>query len=243
MKIRLDQYLVDTCRAPDMVTARALIGAGEVYVDEKVVDKVGTLINHSAFVRVKERCRYASRGGLKLAKALLDFNIDVTDYICLDIGASTGGFTDCLLQNGAQKVYAIDVAYGQLAWKLRQDPRVVPIERFNARNLNLGVIDYDIVDFAAMDVSFISLTKVLPAVISTFKRHVNIISLIKPQFELPRDDISPGGVVTDNLLHEKAIAKIEHFLQQVNCCSGGVIKSPLLGPKGNTEFLIHITSC
>lgn len=242
MKIRLDQYLVDNHLAPDLGAAQALILSGDVYVEDTVIDKVGTRILPSSNVRIKERCPFVSRGGYKLLHSLKEFKIDVSEFICLDIGASTGGFTDCLLQAGAQKVYAIDVAYGQLAWKLRQDPKVIPIERYNARNLTLDIIGDDTIDLVVMDVSFISLTKILPAIVNIFPKKIKIISLIKPQFELAKHDISPGGVVVDPALHQKAINKIENFVGTINLSSNGVVKSPILGPKGNSEFLIYLTS-
>ncbi|MCP3888820.1 MAG: TlyA family RNA methyltransferase [Desulfobulbaceae bacterium] len=242
MKIRLDQHLVDTKFASDLVIARAMIGAGEVYVNDTISDKAGTLISHLAEIRIKTRCPYVSRGGLKLAKGLAHFEFDVSDRVCIDIGASTGGFTDCLLQNGAKKVYAIDVAYGQLAWKLRQDARVVVLERHNARKITPEDIEHEEIHLAVMDVSFISLTKIIPAIIPIFPGKINIISLIKPQFELPKDDIGPGGVVVEPKLHDKAILKIEDFALKANLISKGVTESPIRGPKGNTEFLIHITS-
>lgn len=242
MKVRLDQYLVDQQLAFDIVAARAMIGAGEVFVNETLSDKAGHKIEQSAEVRIKSRGKFVSRGGIKLAGALSSFDLDVTGQICLDIGASTGGFTDCLLQNGAAKVYAIDVAYGQLAWKIRQDPRVVVLERFNARKLDRDVIQGDTIGFAVLDVSFISLTKVLPAVFNLFTDHTCVVALIKPQFELPRDDIGPGGVVSVPALHQKAIDKIENFVVQSGLVTAGVATSPILGPKGNTEFLIHISS-
>ena len=242
MTLRLDQLLVERSLATDLDNARALILAGEVYVKDTISDKVGILLDSNVAIRLKQKCPFVSRGGLKLAGALSEFNQPVANLICLDIGASTGGFSDCLLQNGAKQVYAIDVAYGQLAWKIRQDSKVKVLERFNARKLTPSDIDYAPVQLAVMDVSFISLTKILPALFDVFAGRVAIIALVKPQFELPKSDIGPGGVVTDPDLHEKAIHKIRVFVEDSGLKVSGVITSPILGPKGNTEFLIHITS-
>jgi len=242
LKIRLDQLLVDGNFAKDLDQARSLILAGEVYVDDTVSDKAGLMLKTDVTVRLKQKCPFVSRGGLKLDGALSQFNQKVENFVCLDIGASTGGFSDCLLQHGAKTVYAIDVAYGQLAWKIRQDSRVKVLERFNARKLTPADIEHAPVQLAVMDVSFISLTKILPALFDVFPEKVAIIALVKPQFELPKSDIGPGGVVTDPLLHDKAINKIKTFVADNNLNVSGVTTSPILGPKGNTEFLIHITS-
>jgi 23S rRNA (cytidine1920-2'-O)/16S rRNA (cytidine1409-2'-O)-methyltransferase len=219
-----------------------MIYAGEVFVEEKVADKPGIKCSSTATIRLKEKCRYVSRGGLKLEKALEYFGLSAADQICLDVGASTGGFTDCLLQHKARKVHAVDVAYGQLAWKIRQDPRVMVLERFNARNITAKDINGDPIDLAVMDVSFISLTTLLEPIVKLFARDVAIIALIKPQFELARDDVGPGGVVGEQFLHQKAIQKIESYVLSAGLISRGTVPSPILGPKGNREFLIYITS-
>ena len=242
MKTRLDQLLIERNLAKDLDHARSLILAGEVYVNDTVSDKAGLVLNTDVTIRLKQKCPFVSRGGIKLAGALSEFNQIVDNFVCLDIGASTGGFSDCLLQNGAKKVYAIDVAYGQLAWKIRQDSRVTVLERFNARKLTPEDIEHAPIQLAVMDVSFISLTKILPALFDVFPEEVAIIALVKPQFELPKSDIGPGGVVTDPQLHDKAINKIKTFVSDNNLIVSGVTTSPILGPKGNTEFLIHITS-
>jgi len=242
LKTRLDQLLVERNLARDLDHARSLILAGEVYVHDTVSDKAGLVLNTDVTIRLKQKCPFVSRGGIKLAGALSEFNQIVDNFVCLDIGASTGGFSDCLLQNGAKKVYAIDVAYGQLAWKIRQDSRVTVLERFNARKLTPEDIEHAPIQLAVMDVSFISLTKILPALFDVFPEEVAIIALVKPQFELPKSDIGPGGVVTDPQLHDKAINKIKTFVSDNNLIVSGVTTSPILGPKGNTEFLIHITS-
>ncbi|PHR28294.1 MAG: TlyA family rRNA (cytidine-2'-O)-methyltransferase [Desulfotalea sp.] len=241
-KLRLDQLLLERKLATDIQRSRALIGAGEVYVNDTISDKAGLLYNTDVTIRLKQKCPFVSRGGLKLAGALSTFEQPVEGLICVDIGASTGGFSDCLLQNGAKQIYAIDVAYGQLAWKIRQDERVEVLERFNARKLTAADINEAQVELAVMDVSFISLTKILPALFAVFPADIAVIALVKPQFELPKSDIGPGGVVTDPHLHEKAINKIRMFVEDNNLHVSGVITSPIQGPKGNTEFLIHITS-
>ncbi len=241
MKARLDQIIVDKNLAPTLETARALIGAGEVYVNEEIADKAGQQCSTNIKIRIKARSPYVSRGGLKLEKALAHFEVSAENLVCIDIGASTGGFTDCLLQHGAAKIYAVDVAYGQLAWKLRQDPRVFVLERFNARKIKSSHVNDENIDLAVIDASFISLTKLILPLTSLFKNGVKIVALIKPQFELPREDIGPGGVVSEQSLHLKAIQKVESFLISHNLISHGTVVSPIRGPKGNYEFLIYLT--
>ncbi len=241
MKERLDKILFDRKVAPTIEAARAMIYAGEVYIDEQLSDKPGRICSTDSPIRIKQKCRYVSRGGLKLEKGLSHFGISVDGALCLDAGASTGGFTDCLLQNNARKVHAIDVAYGQLAWKIRQDPRVVVRERFNIRNITPADIDHDAIDLAVMDLSFISLTTILPPIVNLFAHKPAVVALIKPQFELSRQEVGTGGVVSDPLLHQKAIEKIESFVEQIGLNSKGTVASPILGPKGNREFLIYIT--
>lgn len=239
MKQRLDERLVSTGLAETLIKARALIGAGQVLVNDRIADKPGSLFPPGVFIQIKPSCRYVSRGGLKLEGGLVAFGYDPTGQICADIGASSGGFTDCLLQHGAGKVYAVDVGYGQLDWKLRQDPRVVVIERFNARQISKEQIPEPL-DLAVIDSSFISLTKLIPPLLPLFGEHIHLIALIKPQFELPREKIPKGGVVLDPLLHEEAIAKIQLFSQGIGLTSQGVTRSPIVGPKGNSEFLIYL---
>ncbi len=241
MKVRLDKLLLEKKLAPTRQKAQALIAAGLVLVNDKLADKAGIMVEYSAEIRVKETCPYVSRGGYKLEAGLSFFRIDPTDFICLDIGASTGGFTDCLLQNGAAKVYAVDVGYGQLAWKLRQDPRVVVMERTNARNLT--VADFkDRIDLAVIDASFISLKILIPPLITLFSEKISVIALIKPQFEVGRGKVGKGGVVRDPALHQKVINEIIDFCKTLKLKSCGVTPSPILGPKGNKEFLIHMIS-
>lgn len=241
MKVRLDQLLIDLNLAPSLEAARAIIGAGEVYVDDRLADKPGGVHASTAAIRLKERCPYVSRGGLKLEKGLAHFHIDPRDAVCIDIGASTGGFTDCLLQHHARKVFAVDVAYGQLSWKIRQDPRVAVLERFNARQITSHDLNDERIDLAVMDVSFISITTLLPPLLHLFRGDITILALIKPQFELPREE-SGKGVVNDPALHRKAIEKIVGWVEGHGLVSRGVVSSPILGPKGNREFLIAVTS-
>jgi 23S rRNA (cytidine1920-2'-O)/16S rRNA (cytidine1409-2'-O)-methyltransferase len=219
-----------------------MIGAGEVFLDERLADKPGHSCSAQAQLRVRPKSLYVSRGGLKLAAALAHFDIRVAEAVCADIGASSGGFSDCLLQNGARQVFAIDVGYGQLAWKIRQDPRVTVLERFNARHITPDDIGHAPLDLAVLDLSFISLTTVLPAVARLFPGPVAIVALVKPQFELAREEIGAGGVVTDPGLHAKAVAKIAAFATTLSLTSAGTLVSPIAGPKGNREFLIHLVS-
>jgi 23S rRNA (cytidine1920-2'-O)/16S rRNA (cytidine1409-2'-O)-methyltransferase len=241
VKIRLDKLLVERLLAPDMDTARAMIGAGEVYVNDTLQDKSGREFSLDVSVRLKEKCRYVSRGGVKLERGLNHFQVKVQGSCCLDVGASSGGFTDCLLQHGAEKVFAVDVAYGQLDWKIRQDERVVVIERFNARKLLPDTLGQAI-DLAVMDTSFISITAIIPALLPLFAEHaIRILALIKPQFELPKSRVGKGGVVRDPAFHQEAVDKIAAFAESSGLIFHGAAVSPILGPKGNTEFLTYLT--
>ncbi|MFZ0134363.1 MAG: TlyA family RNA methyltransferase [Desulfobacterales bacterium] len=220
--------------------ARALIMSGKVLVNRKPVDKAGQSVTDRDEILLKtEDHPFVSRGGLKLEAALRAFTIAVRDKTCLDVGASTGGFTDCLLQHGARKVYAVDVGYGQLAWKLRQDPRVVAIERTNIRHMSPGVIGEPI-DLITIDVAFISLRIVVPAVTCLAKAGAAIVALIKPQFEVGKGQVGKGGVVREPLLHRQVIGELTTFFSQLPLSVGAVIESPISGPKGNKEFLIHL---
>src|SRR6266568_2874333 len=204
---RIDKVLAESGRTSSRERARALIMAGHVLVDGQVVDKAGQLVDPEADIRLKDDLPYVSRGGLKLQKALDEFHIDVHGLVVMDVGASTGGFTDCLLQRGAQRVYAVDVGYGQLAWKLRQDPRVVILEKTNIRYLapdRLG----ESPDLAVIDASFISLAKVMPNALALIKPHGEIVALIKPQFEVGRGEVGKGGVVRDEAKHQAVIASV-----------------------------------
>jgi 23S rRNA (cytidine1920-2'-O)/16S rRNA (cytidine1409-2'-O)-methyltransferase len=239
-KIRLDKLLLRQGLTSSRHKAQALIVAGEVMVNDMVVDKAGTQFPVDSLIKIKEKCRYVSRGGLKLEKGLSFFAIKPLGWVCADIGASTGGFTDCLLQNGAKKVYAVDVGYGQLAWKLRQDKRVVVMERTNARNLQPGDIDQSL-DLAVIDAAFISLTMLIPPLLAFFADKVSILALIKPQFEVGKGKVGKGGVVKDSVLHREVIDKIINFADELGLTAQGVTTSPVLGPKGNKEFLIYLT--
>jgi 23S rRNA (cytidine1920-2'-O)/16S rRNA (cytidine1409-2'-O)-methyltransferase len=220
--------------------AKRLILAGEVRSGDHVIDKPSTKLAADAPLEVKEKLRYVGRGGLKLEGALEQFGIDPQGWTCIDVGSSTGGFTDCLLQRGASRVHAVDVGTNQLVWKLRNDPRVIVKEQFNARHMLPEDIG-ELCDLAVMDLSFISLTKVLPAVFGVLKPEGAVVCLIKPQFELQREDITRGGIVRDPALHERAVEKIRHFASEESGHSWlGLIPSPITGMDGNQEFLAWI---
>ena len=239
-RIRLDQLLVDRGDAGTLKEAVALVMSGNVLIDENVIDKPGTPISPASSIRVRSRGPYVSRGGLKLAGALEYFSLTPDGWVCADIGASSGGFTDCLLQAGAVRVYAIDVAYGILDWKLRSDPRVVPVERCNIRKLDKGKIDQPI-DLAVFDTSFISLTKVIPPVLPLFEdRQPRVIALVKPQFECSRDKVSSGGIVTAEEDRLEAVAGVERFCRGLGLVSRGFTPSPITGTKGNREYLVYL---
>ncbi|MHB1185644.1 MAG: TlyA family RNA methyltransferase [Desulfobulbia bacterium] len=243
MKTRLDQLVLLHGLAPSLQKAQALIAAGQVLVNDQPADKIGSLFAKDSRIRLREKpCPYVSRGGIKLAAGLEHFQLKPAGFICADIGASTGGFTDCLLQRGAAKVYAIDVGYGQLAWKLRQDPRVVVMERTNARNLQAGDLEESL-DLAVIDASFISLKTLLPPLLVFFPPEaIRVLALIKPQFEVGRGQLGTGGVVRDSDLHEKVVEEIREFAGGLGLVPVGVSPSPILGPKGNREFLIYLVS-
>ena len=238
MKERLDKLIVDRGLVPSRERARALIMAGQVVVGGHLADKAGQMVPVDAEIRLKgESLPFVSRGGLKLRKALEEFDIDVTGVVALDVGASTGGFTDCLLQRGARRVFAVDVGYGQLAWKLRTDERVTNLEKTNIRHLDPLLLD-ETPDLAVIDASFISLDKVLPPTIRLVKEEGMIIALIKPQFEVGRGQVGKGGVVRDEKKHREVIASIRQLAESLGLDVRGETESPLLGPKGNREFLI-----
>lgn len=237
---RLDKLLVERGLAPSRERARALILAGKVVVGDHAVDKVAVQVDLEAPIRLKgEDIPYVSRGGLKLAEGLDVFSVEVAGRIAIDVGASTGGFTDCLLQRGAIKVYAIDVGYGQLAWKLREDARVVNLERTNIRAVTPQQLAEQ-PSLAVIDASFISLEKVLPAVLPLLPADGEIVALIKPQFEVGRGRVGKGGVVRDPVLHQEVLEQIRQCADGLGCRVLGVTESPVLGPKGNREFLIHL---
>lgn len=237
-KIRLDQLLVEKMFAETRQKAQWLIRSGNVLVNNSIVDKPSTLTPPDAEIKIKEKIPYVSRGGLKLEHAIKSFGISAKDKTALDIGCSTGGFTDCLLQNGAAKVYAVDVGYGQLALSLRNDPRVILMEKTNARYLkpqNFPVPP----DLVTIDVSFISLEKILPAVSALVSGKTEVVALIKPQFEAGIKFIKKG-VVRDTHIHEQVIKKIKESAQKNNLEPINVVESPILGPKGNKEFLLYM---
>ena len=237
-RMRLDALLTARGLAPDAQKAQAMILAGEVFVNGVRISTSGTPIAEDASVEINSRDqRYASRGGFKLEGALRDFHVDPAGKICLDVGSSTGGFTDCLLQHRAARVYAVDVTVNQIAWKLRQDPRVLRIER-NARELTQLDIP-ESVDLVTVDVSFISAGKVLPPASAVAKEGAAFLILVKPQFELAREEIGPGGVVTDAALHEKAIAIVKNAAAAAGLKCQNMQPSQLTGAEGNQEYFLH----
>jgi 23S rRNA (cytidine1920-2'-O)/16S rRNA (cytidine1409-2'-O)-methyltransferase len=235
-KLRLDLLLVQHGLAESRQRAQGLIMAGQVSVNQQVVDKPGTKVSEESEVTVASSLPYVSRGGYKLEAALDAFDLDVSGLTVADVGASTGGFTDCILQHGARRVYAIDVGYGQLAWKLRQDPRVSIMDRTNARYLESLP---EPVDLATIDVSFISLRLVLPAVVGWLRPGGQIVALIKPQFEAGRDQVGKGGVIRDATVHRAVLESITAWGEENDLGLRGLICSPIKGPAGNVEFLAH----
>ena len=239
-KERLDLLLFNRGFAESREKAKALIMSGKVYVDNQKADKVGTLYKEDSKIEVrKDEIEFVSRGGLKLNKAILSFDIDLKDKVAMDIGASTGGFTDCMLQNGAKKVYSVDVGYGQLAWKLRNDKRVVNLERTNIRYIDESLI-LEKLDFVSVDVSFISLKLVLPVAKNLMKDLAKGVCLIKPQFEAGRDKIGKNGVVRDKKVHEEVIRNVFMFTNDLGFKILDLDFSPVKGPKGNIEYLMYI---
>lgn len=239
-KIRLDVALVEQGFAESREKAKALIMAGIVFVNNQKSDKAGNTVKPDDVIEVRgETLKYVSRGGLKLEKAVNVFDFSLNDKICADIGASTGGFTDCMLQNGAKKVYAIDVGYGQLAWKLRTNDRVVNLERTNFRYVSKTQIPEDL-DFASVDVSFISLSLILPVLRTLLKEDGQAVCLIKPQFEAGKENVGKKGVVRDKNVHIAVIEKIVNLIIENNYTLLGLDFSPVKGPEGNIEYLCHI---
>ena len=240
-KQRLDVLLTERGLAESRAKAQALIMAGEVYVDRQKVDKCGTAVSAEAQIEVRgSACPYVSRGGLKLEKALRDFGVDPSGCVCSDSGASTGGFTDCLLQKGAAKVFAIDVGYGQLAWKLRSDPRVVTMDRTNIRYVTPEDVG-EALDLSVVDVSFISLRTVLPAIKALLKPDGQIVCLIKPQFEAGREKVGKKGVVRDPKIHEEVLNGFLALTEELELTLLHLTYSPVTGPEGNIEFLGHLS--
>ncbi len=239
-KIRLDQAVFNAGHSESRERAKALIMAGVVYVNGQKADKCGMVIKPTDVLEVRSNpLKYVSRGGLKLEKAIHSFNIDLTGCICADIGASTGGFTDCMLQNHAVKVYAIDVGYGQLAWKLRVDERVVNLERTNFRYVTAEQVP-DLLDFASVDVSFISLSLILPVMRTLLKPNGTAVCLIKPQFEAGKEKVGKKGVVRDPAVHTEVIENILSVIHNVGFSVLGLTYSPVKGPEGNIEYLVYI---
>ena len=241
MKIRLDQYVFEQGYAPSKSRAQALIMSGIVFVNNQKADKAGTMIKETDVVEVRGKdLKYVSRGGLKLEKAINEYGLELTDKICMDIGASTGGFTDCMLQNGAQKVYAVDVGYGQLAWKLRSDERVVNMEKTNIRNVTAEMLDEKI-NFFSVDVSFISLKHIFPVAYAISTDDVIGACLVKPQFEAGREKVGKKGVVRDSEVHKEVIENVIGYANEFGFYVHNLTFSPIKGPEGNIEFLIIIS--
>jgi 23S rRNA (cytidine1920-2'-O)/16S rRNA (cytidine1409-2'-O)-methyltransferase len=234
---RLDLLLLGRGLAESREKARALILAGQVLVDGQKADKAGRLVHDDARIELVSQPRYVGRGGLKLEAALDHFGIPVAGKVCLDVGASTGGFTDCLLQHGAARVYAIDVGTGQLDWRLRNDPRVVVAEQVNARYLSRKEVPEPI-DLAVCDVSFISVTMILPALVKLLATNAEMVILVKPQFELAKHQVGRGGIIRDPTLHQQACQRIEEAVRQL-AFECQIVPSPVLGAEGNQEFLLY----
>lgn len=240
MKERLDVLLVNKGLAPSREKAKTMIMEGNVFVDGEREDKAGSTFDTEAKIEIHgSTLKYVSRGGLKLEKAMNNFGITLDGKVCMDIGASTGGFTDCMLQNGAKKVYAVDVGYGQFAWKLRQDERVVCMEKTNIRYVTPEDIE-DTLDFASVDVSFISLTKVLGPVQTLLTKDGEMVCLIKPQFEAGREKVGKKGVVRDSKVHREVIEKVIDFALSLGFTIKNLEYSPIKGPEGNIEYLVYI---
>jgi len=256
LKERLDKIVFSRGFVKSREVARALIIEGKVFVDGKKVTKPGTPVGEDSDISLKEsEPRYVGRGGLKLEAALNYFVIEVKDKVIMDVGASTGGFTDCLLKRGAKKVYCIDVGYGQLAWSLRKDPRVVLLERTNVRYIDSEIENrgskfkgpefYDLInrdiDMATIDVSFISLTKVVPAVITLMKEKGEVLALVKPQFEVGKGEVGKGGIVREEEKRLKAVREVREDLEKLGLQTVGVFRSPVPGQKGNVEYFLYMT--
>ena len=240
MKNRLDVILVERGFFPSRERAKASIMAGIVYVDGQKIDKAGTSVDDQADIFIKENiCPYVSRGGLKLEKALEEFHFHLDNTVCADIGASTGGFTDCMLQKGAEKVFAIDVGYGQLDWKLRNDNRVINMEKTNIRHLDLNTVDKDI-DFISVDVSFISLKLVFPVASQMLGPDGSIVCLVKPQFEAGREQVGKKGIVRDRDVHKEVIVNVIGYAADNGLYAHGLTFSPVTGAKGNIEYLLYL---
>ena len=240
MKERLDVLLVQRNLAESREKAKAVIMAGAVFVNGQKEDKAGSMFKEDASIEVRgNQMKYVSRGGYKLEKAILEHGVVLKDKVCMDVGSSTGGFTDCMLQNGASKVYAVDVGTNQLAWKLRQDERVVSMEQTNIRYVTKEDIQ-DAIDFVSIDVAFISLTKVLTPVYELMKENAEIVCLIKPQFEAGREKVGKKGVVRDTTVHEEVIEMVMAYASDLGFTLLHLDYSPIKGPEGNIEYLLHM---
>ena len=241
MKVRLDQYIFEEGYAPSRRRAQALIMSGIVFVNNQKADKAGTMIKDTDIVEVRGKdLKYVSRGGLKLEKAINEYGLELTDKVCMDIGASTGGFTDCMLQNGAKKVYAVDVGYGQLAWKLRSDERVRNMEKTNIRNVTEDMLEEKI-NFFSVDVSFISLKHIFPVAYAISTEDVIGACLVKPQFEAGKEKVGKKGVVRDSEVHKEVIENVIGYANEFGFYVHNLTFSPIKGPEGNIEFLIIIS--
>lgn len=236
-KQRIDSLLVDRGLAESRAKAQALIMAGEVSVDGKVISKAGTMVAEDLAITVNEPPPFVGRGGLKLDYALDQFQIEVSSRVVVDVGASTGGFTDCLLQRGASRVYAVDVGYGQLDYRLRQDSRVVVMERVNAR---YPITLPEKADLITIDVSFISVQKIIPSVIRLLKETGDVVVLIKPQFEARKNEVGKGGVIKRPLLHARVLGRFIAWMTEHKLRLGGLVASPILGASGNREFFVWL---
>ena len=240
MKERLDVLLTQKGMAPSREKAKALIMAGQIWIDGSRIDKAGTMVDSKCEIEVRgDTCPYVSRGGLKLEKAMEMFDFHVENAVCCDMGASTGGFTDCMLQRGAQKVYAIDVGYGQLDYKLRTDPRVINMERTNIRYMDTALIE-EPVDFISIDVSFISLDLILPVAAEVLSETGRVLCLVKPQFEAGRSQVGKKGIVRDPAVHKEVIIKVAGYAEKNGLYPQGLTFSPVTGAKGNIEYLSYL---
>jgi len=239
VKKRLDAAVLERGYAESRERAKALIMEGRVFVNGRKAEKAGEQVSEEAHITVTEGLKYVSRGGLKLERAIEEFSIDLEGSICADIGASTGGFTDCMLQNGAARVYAIDVGYGQLAWSLRRDERVIVMERTNARTLTQESLG-ETVGFATVDVSFISLKLILPVLYDITSFNASAVCLIKPQFEAGKANVGKRGVVRDKNVHIDVIENTIRYANDTGFAIGGLTYSPIRGPEGNIEFLLYL---
>ena len=239
MKVRLDVLLVEKGYFESREKAKRAIMAGLVFIGQERYDKAGTMVSEDSDIHVKgDTCPYVSRGGLKLEKSIKTWDLDLKDNVCMDIGSSTGGFTDCMLQNGASRVYALDVGTNQLAYSLRIDPRVVVMEKTNIRDLDTD--DFEKLDFISIDVSFISLNLVLPVASALLKEDGSMVSLVKPQFEAGREKVGKGGIVRDKSVHREVIQNVIKYAENAGLTPSGLSFSPITGAKGNIEYLLHL---